>query len=144
MNISDYIPWFSLILASLGIVYTYTVQRKLNKMQLKEFKDREIKSKQADFKAEIFETGDLWVLSITNIGISDARNVKYKSDDIENDDSIFLRVAEGLFPVSLISPGQSVEIPVMLGSNHRPSYQVFIIWDDEYKKGRTKELTLFV
>jgi hypothetical protein len=138
----------ALSLAGTAFVY-FTHQRKLDKQQYqinqysleKSTKDRE-KEKKAFIEANACELGKKWILKIYNKGDASAHNIRLKSDDIENDDNIFMPIEDGLFPYPKLSPKTSIELPIHLFYGNKPYYKIVFTWDDDFGKDRVNEQTI--
>ena len=57
-------------------------EQKINDFQLKEYAQKEIESKKASLKAEVFCINGAWKVMIQNEGIASARNVRLLSPDL--------------------------------------------------------------
>ena len=97
-------------------------------------KKEDINNKKAIITARIINKE----LIISNIGRSNARNIKIFIDDKEIDKSLF-----GAFSkekdFSLLTSNNSVGIKYIDGLNTKKNYKIKIMWKDDYSKKNVKE-----
>ena len=101
-----------------------------------------IQNRKAIIRAQGFKSGQSWVVRIWNDGTSIAKNVRLKSDDIDNDSGIALFIKKGILPYPLLNYGDSFEIVASLDEGRNPVPIIKLIWDDEYKKDNEREQVL--
>jgi hypothetical protein len=82
-------------------------------------------------------------VEIGNEGFATARNIRFISDDIENDENIILRIEKDLFPYPLLNSGERFEINAGLCEGRNPVPIIKFIWDDEYKVQNEREQVLY-
>jgi hypothetical protein len=107
-------------------------------------KDRkeEVKNKKALICAKGYKAGNTWTIEIWNDGLSTARNIRFVSNDIENDERTILLFEEGTFPYPLLNSGERIEIHAALCEGRNPVPIIKFIWDDEYKTQNEREQVL--
>lgn len=109
--------------------------------------DRIDKSKQADIVARITDgvsrTGKMkYLLSVSNNGDSEARNVKVK---IEGETPTnFPDVLTDLDVIEVIAPGNQFDFIVAKSGDTKPYWSVEVLWDDNFEQGRSTRTTLKV
>ncbi|MDR1881774.1 MAG: hypothetical protein LBR26_03210 [Prevotella sp.] len=131
MNISIFIALGSLIVASIALIRTLKIDRKIS-----------IEHKKAIIRAKGYKSDRIWIVRIWNDGIAIARNIRFESDDIEKDDGIQLRIEKGKIPYPLLNKGDSFEIYAALSDGRNPVPKIKFVWDDEYKKDNKREQVL--
>ena len=147
MDISDWIAFGSLLIALCSALGSFLSNRKkwrdqseINRRILQEYSDKEDNRKKALIRAEAFKTGQGWRIRITNNGEGVAHNIRFVSEDIENDGAIIVSMPVGKYPI--LNQGDSWNIAMHLANGHNPAPIVKLIWDDEFGKDREREQAL--
>ncbi|MGM9752992.1 MAG: hypothetical protein ACI3ZK_02935 [Candidatus Cryptobacteroides sp.] len=150
ISVSDYIAAGSLLVAVIALVKSFLSDRKVKKLDV-QLKEKELQhheadeedAKKADVEVEIVETGPkkLARLRFYNKGKSDAANVNFSipTDDVEN--KIVLRMQPDYLPYPKLISYQRFEVPYF-NSSGKPHQTIVITWDDEFAKGRKKEMVV--
>ena len=149
-DISDYIAAGSLLVAVIALVKSFVADKKLKDLDIK-LKKKELQhheadeeeSKKADIEVEVIETGPRQGnrLQFYNKGEATAFNVQFGIPSDDGVDEITLRMSPDYLPYPKLLSSQSFEIPyVYFGS--KPHQTIVITWDDEYSKGRRKEMVV--
>lgn len=116
-------------------------QKILNDYGILKIKNEEIDRKKAYIKAEVIRSGRSAIIIVSNIGKSEARNVKCNITELDQ-----LRSIRSMsFPADLMIPGDKREIktPIIMGM---PSViNIECSWDEEYKESNIskQQLQLF-
>ena len=147
MDISDWIAFGSLLIALCSALGSFLSNRKkwreqseINKRILQEYSDKEDDRKKALVCASAFEAGRSWRIHIVNNGEGIARNIRFVSEDIENDGAIYIHPETPRYPI--LNPDDSWNIVLHLANGHNPAPIVKLIWDDEFGKDREREQAL--
>lgn len=147
MDISDWIAFGSLLIALCSVLGSFLSNRKkwreqseINRMILQEYSDKEDNRKKALVRAEAFKVGHGWRIRITNNGEGVARNVRFISEDIENDGAIIVSMPVEKYPI--LNQDDSWNLVMHLANGHNPAPIVKLIWDDEFGKDREREQAL--
>ena len=112
-------------------------QNALNKLLLRKEKAEAIESECADFSAVFLKIGSTkWRLKIANKGRAPAKNVT-----AEFPDSNCVLGADSKFPMEVMEPGDSVELPVAIEMGGPTKIQVIISWEDDMQGQKDKMLT---
>lgn len=115
-------------------------QSEINKRILQEYSDKEDNRKKALVRAEAFKAGQGWRIHITNNGEGVARNIRFVSEDIENDGAIIVSMPVKKYPI--LNQDDSWNIVMHLANGHNPVPIVKLIWDDEFVMNREREQAL--
>ena len=147
---SDYIAAGSLLVAILALIKSFLSDRKvktldvqLKEKELEHHKAGEEDSKKADVEVEIIETGPkkMDVLRFYNKGQAEAVNVSFVITSDEGIDEITLNMQPDYLPFPKLLPFQKFEVPFYNYSS-KPHQMIVITWDDEFAKGRSKEMVV--
>lgn len=119
-------------------------QAKLNEYLLQKSKEETLEKRQAFIEAYVYRTQDgkgkpVWKMRIYNKGKSKARNIKFESKTLDNDNGIHLLIPDDMFPIPSIQPQGYVDICIMLLVGHNLSHKIKFIWDDETGVNRSQE-----
>lgn len=136
------------LLCTIGVYFIH--DRKLKKQEgiigefnIKEFEHIETKRKQANVIAEFQKTGvSKRELIINNNGESEARNIRIESEDIERDKHFFQILDSNLFPIKQLHPSSQISLKVILVGDVAPTYDVTVIWDDDFSNDRCLTSTI--
>lgn len=150
ISVSDYIAAGSLLVAIIALIKSFLSDRKvktldvqLKEKELEHHKADEEDLKKADVEVEVIETGPkkMDVLRFYNKGQAAALNVSFKipSDDVEDD--IHLSMSPDYLPYPQLLSYQKFEVPFYNDSS-KPHQTIVITWDDEFAKGRSKEMVV--
>ena len=147
MDISDWIAFGSLLIALCSALGSFLSNRKkwreqseINRRILQEYSDKENSKKKALLCAEAFKAGQGWRIRITNNGEGIARNIRFVSEDIENDKAIIVSMPVKKYPI--LNQDDSWNIVMHLVIGHNPAPIVTLIWDDEFGMDREREQAL--
>lgn len=153
MGTSDVISLGSLIISTIALIWSATINRRLNKQQrvlndaqLVKNEQEQQEARKACIKAELYRVGEFSKrIRITNDGSATARNVRYESSDIEREKSgIRIIDCDNKIPYPLLHSGESfdLQIHVYVGSISNPIIK--FIWDDDFAKENEREQVLDV
>jgi hypothetical protein len=81
-------------------------------------------------------------IEIRNNGLSSAKNVRMESIDLFGENSGVLVLDREKFPYRNLIPESSFELSVMVYIDVRDSYQITLIWDDDFGENRRQEQTI--
>lgn len=151
MAFSDYIAAGSLLVAVIALVKSFLSDRKIKKLDV-QLKERELQqrlveeeeAKQANIEVEVIDAPShnrLDSLRFYNMGQSSAHNVSFEIRSEDEDNPIILNIQEGFLPYPKLLPLQKFDVPYMKYSS-KPHQTIRITWDDEYSKGRSKEMVV--
>ena len=150
ISVSDYIAAGSLLVAIIALIKSFLSDRKvktldvqLKEKELEHHKAGEEDSKKADVEVEIIETGPkkMDVLRFYNKGQAEAVNVSFVITSDEGIDEITLNMQPDYLPFPKLLPFQKFEVPFYNYSS-KPHQTIVITWDDEFAKGRSKEMVV--
>ncbi len=150
LSVSDYIAAGSLLVAFIALVKSFLSDRRVKRLDVL-LKEKELQhheadeedAKKADVEVEIIETGPkkMNVLRFYNKGKAAAENVSFEIvSDIE-DNEITLNMNQDYLPYPKLLSFQKFEVPFYNDSS-KPHQTIEITWDDEYAKGRKKEMVV--
>lgn len=147
---SDYFTAGSLLVAFVSLVKSFLSDRKVKKLdvllkekELKHHKADEDDMKKADIEVEVIETGPkkMNLLRFYNKGQAAAINVSFEIISDKGVDDITLNMREDYLPYPKLLPFQKFEIP-FCDYGDMPHQTIQIIWDDDFAKGRKKEMVV--
>lgn len=149
IQLSDYIAAGSLFVALVALVKSFLSDRKMKKLdvllkeqELQQHKLDKEERRKADVEVQVIETAPkkMNLLRFYNKGMATACNVSFSipSDD-ENE--IALNMSNDYLPYPKLISYQSFEIP-FYNNSRKPHQTILITWDDDYAKGRSKEMVL--
>ena len=147
---SDYIAAGSLLVAIIALIKSFLSDRRvktldvqLKEKELEHHKADEEDLKKADVEVEVIETGPkkMDVLRFYNKGQAAAVNVSFEITSDESIDDIMLHMSEDYLPYPKLLSYQKFEIP-FYNQGRKPHQTILIIWDDEFAKGRSKEMVV--
>ena len=150
ISVSDYIAAGSLLVAIIALIKSFLSDRKvktldvqLKEKELEHHKAGEEDSKKADVEVEIIETvpKKMDVLRFYNKGQAEAVNVSFVITSDEGIDEITLNMQPDYLPFPKLLPFQKFEVPFYNDSS-KPHQTIVITWDDEFAKGRSKEMVV--
>lgn len=101
--------------------------------------------KKADIEVEVIETAPkkLDLLRFYNKGQAEAINVSFTIPTDDEDNAITLRMEPGYLPYPKLLSYQKCEVP-FYNDGVKPHQTIHITWDDEFAKGRSKEMVLYM
>lgn len=147
---SDYIAAGSLLVAIIALIKSFLSDRKvktldvqLKEKELEHHKADEEDLKKADVEVEVIETGPkkMDVLRFYNKGQAAAVNVSFEITSDEGIDEITLNMRPDYLPFPKLLSFQKFEVPFYNDSS-KPHQTIVITWDDEFAKGRSKEMVV--
>lgn len=150
INVSDYIAAGSLLVAIIALIKSFLSDRKvktldvqLKEKELEHHKADEEDLKKADVEVEVIETGPkkMDVLRFYNKGQAAAVNVSFEITSDEGIDEITLNMRPDYLPFPKLLSFQKFEVPFYNDSS-KPHQTIVITWDDEFAKGRSKEMVV--
>ncbi len=150
MNVSDYIAAGSLLVAVIALIKSFLSDRRVKKLDVllkeKELQHHEANEKEAmkaDVEVEVIETGPkkLNVLRFYNKGQAAAINISFEIPSDDGIDDITLKMSPDYLPYPKILPYQKFEVP-FYNQGIKSHQTILITWDDEFDKGRSKEMVV--
>ena len=148
MEISDYIAAGSLFVAIIALVKSFLSDRRVKKLDV-QLKEKELRhheadeedSKKADVEVEVIETArkEMNKLRFYNKGRANAENVNFEITSDMGINEITLNINPDYLPYPKLISYQKFEIPFYNDSG-KPHQTIVITWDDEFAKGRSKEM----
>lgn len=148
-SISDFIAAGSLLVAIIALVKSFLSDRKLKRldiqlkeMELQHHKADEEDAKKADIEVEVIETASKMMdkLRFYNKGQAPASNVSFDIST-DTDDEIQFDMTPNYLPYPKLLSYQKFELSYYNGS-YKPHHTIVITWDDEFEKGRSKEMVV--
>ncbi len=148
ISVSDYIAAGSLLVAIVALVKSFLSDRKVKKLDVllkeKELQHHEADEedmKKADVEVEVIETAPKKMnkLRFYNKGKADAVNVNFEISSDTGIDEITLNMNPGYLPYPKLISFQNFEVP-FYNDSMKPHQTIVITWDDEFAKGRSKEM----
>ena len=150
VNLSDAIAFGSLLVAFIALVKSFLSDRKVKKLDV-QLKEKELQHhqadeedlKKADVEVEVIETASKKrdVLRFYNKGKAPAMNVSFEITSDEDDDDITLYMAPDYLPYPKLISFQKFEVD-FYNSGSKPHQTILITWDDDFAKGRSKEMVV--
>ena len=150
LSVSDYIAAGSLLVAFIALVKSFLSDGRVKKLDVllkeKELQHQEADeedAQKADIEVEVIETAPkkLNKLRFYNKGKADAVNVNFEITSDTGIDEITLNMEPDYLPYPKLISFQNFEIPFYNGSR-RPHQTIVITWDDEFARGRSKEMVV--
>lgn len=150
INFSDYIAAGSLLVAIVALIKSFLSDRRVKKLDVllkeKELQHHEADEedmKKADVEVEVVETGSkkMDVLRFYNKGQAAALNVSFEITSDEGVDDITLNMLDDYLPYPKLISFQKFEVP-FYNNGYKPHQTIMITWDDEFAKGRSKEMVV--
>jgi hypothetical protein len=148
MEVSDIIALGSLLVAFVALVKSFLSDRKVKAMDLL-LKQRELEKasleddeiRKADVEVNVVETpqGSYNKLRFYNKGKSSAYNIHFEITSDEGINAITLRMQQDYLPYPKLLPQQNFDIPFN-NYGEAPHQTILITWDDDFGKGRSKEV----
>lgn len=148
--LSDYIAAGSLLVAVIALVKSFVSDKKLKRLDIK-LKEKELQhheaseeeSKKADIEVEVIETESRKMnrLRFYNKGEAAGLNVQFEIPSDNEANEITLRMKPDYLPYPKLLPYQRFEVPFYNASS-KPHQTIAITWDDDYAKGRKKEMVV--
>ena len=148
-SISDYIAAGSFLVALFALIKSIFSDRKVKRLdlQLKEIALQQHKmdkedAMKADIEVEVIETSSKMMdkLRFYNKGQAPASNVSFEIPT-NTDDEISFDMTTNYLPYPKLLPYQKFELSYYNGS-YKPHHTIVITWDDEFEKGRRKEMVV--
>lgn len=112
-------------------------EQKINDFQLKEYAQKEIESKKASLRAEVFCINGEWKVMIQNEGIAPARNVRLLSPDLTPEGGRIKIMNEPILPYPILNRNDRVYLDLCLMEAHSIKPVVNLFWDDDYDANRS-------
>ncbi len=147
---SDYIAAGSLLVAFVALVKSFLSDRRIKKLDVllkeKELQHHEAEEediKKADVEVEVIETSSKKMnrLRFYNKGKADALNVNFEIISDAGVDDITLNMNPDYLPYPKLLSFQNFEVP-FYNNSMKPHQTIVITWDDEFAKGRSKEMVV--
>lgn len=147
---SDYIAAGSLLVAVIALVKSFLSDRRvkeldviLKKKELQHHEAVEEDSKKADVEVEVIQGSSKKMdkLRFYNKGNADAINVNFEITSDAGIDEITLNMDPDYLPYPKLISFQSFDIP-FYNYSRKPHQTIVITWDDEFAKGRSKEMVV--
>ena len=147
INLSDYIAAGSLLVAVIALVKSFLSDRRVKKLdvllkekELQHHEANEEEAKKADVEVEVIETGPKKnVLRFYNKGQAPAINVSFEIPSDDGVDDVTLNMSPDYLPYPKLLSYQKFEVP-FYNQGSKPHQTISITWDDEFAKGRSKEM----
>lgn len=150
INLSDAIAAGSLLVAIIALVKSFLSDRKVKKLDV-QLKEKELQHhqsdeedlKKADVEVEVIETSSKRrdVLRFYNKGKAPAINVSFEITSDEGVDDIELNMPPDYLPYPKLISFQKFEVE-FYNNGYKPHQTIVITWDDEFAKGRSKEMVV--
>lgn len=150
ISVSDYIAAGSLLVAIIALIKSFFSDRKVKKLDV-QLKEKELQHheaneeevRKADVEVEVIETGPkkMNVLRFYNKGQAPAINVSFRIPSDDGVDDIELNMSPNYLPYPKLLSYQKFEVP-FYNLGRKPHQTIVITWDDEYAKGRNKEMVV--
>lgn len=150
IQLSDFIAAGSLLVATIALVKSFLSDRKVKKLDVL-LKEQELQQhsldieerKKADVEVQVVETSPkkMNLLRFYNKGVATAYNVSFSIPSDEEDNMIVLKMSNDYLPYPKLISYQNFEIPFYNNSS-KPHQTILITWDDDYAKGRSKEMVI--
>ena len=150
VELSDYIAAGSLLVSIIAVITSVVSGKKVKALdlQLKEkelevHKENELELKKADVEVSMHERSGnkLNALRFYNKGKAPAMNVTFEIVSDKKDNDISLNMSNDYLPFPKLLPYQNFEIPYY-DCGSKPYHTFLITWDDEFGKGRSKEMVI--
>lgn len=150
VSVSDYIAAGSLLVAIIALVKSFLSGRRVKRLDVllkqKELQHHEADEedmKKADVEVEVIETAPRKMnkLRFYNKGKADAVNVSFEITSDTGVDEISLSMNPDYLPYPKLISFQNFEVP-FYNASMKPHQTIVITWDDEFAKGRSKEMVV--
>ena len=150
ISVSDYIAAGSLLVAVIALVKSFLSDRRVKELDVilkkKELQHREAveeNSKKADVEVEVIQGSSKKMdkLRFYNKGEADAINVNFEITSDIGVDEITLNMNPDYLPYPKLISFQNFEVPYY-NDSIKPHQTIVITWDDEFAKGRSKEMVV--
>ena len=149
-NVSDFIAAGSLLVAIIALVKSFLSDRKVKKLDV-QIKEKELQhhvseeeeAKKADVEVEVTKAGSKGsdLLRFYNKGKATAENVYFVITSDIKDNEISLTMNPDYLPYPKLLSFQKFEVP-FYNCSTKPHQTIEITWDDEFAKGRKKEMVV--
>lgn len=150
ISLSDYIAAGSLLVAFVALVKSFLSDRRVKRLDVL-LKEKELQhheadeedAKKADVEVEVVETAPKKMnkLRFYNKGKADAVNVNFEIISDAGVDEITLNMSEDYLPYPKLISFQCFEVS-FYNDSLKPHQTIVITWDDEFAKGRSKEMVV--
>ena len=150
ISLSDYIAAGSLLVATVALVKSFLSDRRVKKLDVL-LKEKELQRhesdvedmKKADVEVEVIVTTPKKMnkLRFYNKGKADALNVNFEITSDTGVDEITLNLSPDYLPYPKLISFQNFEVP-FYNDSMKPHQTIVITWDDEFAKGRKKEMVV--
>lgn len=150
ISFSDYIAAGSFLVAFVALVKSFLSDRRVKELdvllkekELQQHEADEEDMKKADVEVEVVDTGTKkWdVLRFYNKGQAAAINVSFEITSDKGIDEISLNMSQDFLPFPKLLSFQKFEVSFYNNSS-KPHQTIVITWDDEFAKGRSKEMVV--
>ena len=150
ISVSDFIAAGSLLVAFIALVKSFLSDRRVKKLdvllkekELQHHKADEEDMKKADVEVEVIETAQKKMnkLRFYNKGRADAVNVNFEITSDTGVDEITLNMDPDYLPYPKLISFQYFEVS-FYNDSRKPHQTIVITWDDEFAKGRSKEMVV--
>lgn len=148
-TIANWIALASVAISLVALVKSFLTDRKAKKLdlrlkqqQIQTHEQEAVESKKADIEVNIVHTprGEMNILRFYNKGKAIAKNVLFDITDDPEDD-ITLSMRKDFLPYPKLHPQQGFDIR-FLNSSSKPHQTIMLVWDDDFGKGRSKEMVV--
>lgn len=112
-------------------------EQKINDFQLREYAQKEIESKKALLRAEVFHINGEWKISIQNDGIASARNIRILSSDLTPEGGRIKIMNEPILPYPILNRNDRFYLDLCLMEFHSIKPVINLFWDDDYDANRS-------
>lgn len=146
-TISNWIALASVAISLVALIKSFLTDRKakildlkLKQQQIQTHEQEEIASKKAEIEVNVVHTprGEMNILRFYNKGKAIAQNITFDITD-DPEDYITLRMSEDYLPYPKLHPQQSFDVR-FLNHAQKPHQTIKLVWDDNFGKGRSKEM----
>lgn len=148
-TISNWIALASVAISLVALIKSFLTDRKakildlkLKQQQIQTHEQEKIANKKADIEVNVVHTprGEMNILRFCNKGKAIAQNITFDIAD-DPEDYITLRMSEDYLPYPKLHPQQSFDVR-FLNHAQKPHQIIKLVWDDNYGKERSKEMTV--
>lgn len=112
-------------------------EQKINDFQLREYTQKEVESRKASLRAEVFIINGEWKVIIQNEGIAPAKNIRLISPDLTTDGGKIKIMNEPIFPYPILNRNDRFYMDLCLMEFHNIKPIINLFWDDDYDTNRS-------
>lgn len=142
---SDIIAGLALFVSMIALWQNHLTnqrQKPLLELQLEKVKEERDSKSKADIQARYYSVGsNTKKLRVSNIGLATAHNVRLSFDE-ESGTPLIPNDVESKFPIDVLEAKNSVDLIVSSHIGTPRKHSISVEWDDDFKIGNTKEITL--